>query len=356
MFILYSKFLFLNVSFLQLSVLKLRDLKDRKFMGTTRSAYRCLILRVNGELSQLDLGDGWERELTDSVELFWVTCGLSEEKTNLIEKVWYPSPGVDPFKQEVFLQLDPELEFDCERDKSEEALRSVLSAKKPHFPHCLEWLLFTVFDAEISKQSANKSQISLPARAAKFSLLEKTCGLIRRFPEYFDAITQFISDYTQPGQVNLVEQERFPLEEVFEQLRTFRGGLSSEDVEVRLQIFSPNNLEEKTENKILKFLSFMWNPLSWAMEAAAVMAIVLANGGGQGLDWQDFIRIVCLLLINSTICFIEENNPGNAAASLMAHLPPKPKSALTGESLPVTKRTGDEVFLVRRVSTERLKL
>ncbi|KAG5544982.1 hypothetical protein RHGRI_017440 [Rhododendron griersonianum] len=80
------------------------------------------------------------------------------------------------------------------------------------------------------------------------------------------------------------------------------------------------------------------------MEAAAVMAIVLANGGGQGPDGQDFIGIVCLLLINSTISFIEENNAGNAAASLMAHLAPKTKSALTGESLPVTKRTGDEVF------------
>jgi len=32
------------------------------------------------------------------------------------------------------------------------------------------------------------------------------------------------------------------------------------------------------ENKILKFLGFMWNPLSWVMEAAALMAIVLANG------------------------------------------------------------------------------
>lgn len=33
------------------------------------------------------------------------------------------------------------------------------------------------------------------------------------------------------------------------------------------------------ENKFLKFLSFMWNPLSWVMEAAAAMAIALANGG-----------------------------------------------------------------------------
>lgn len=40
----------------------------------------------------------------------------------------------------------------CQRDKNEEALRlAQLSAEKPHFSHCLEWLLFTVFDAEISR-------------------------------------------------------------------------------------------------------------------------------------------------------------------------------------------------------------
>lgn len=49
--------------------------------------FRCLILRTNGELSLLDLDEGRERELTDSVELFWVTCGQSEEKASLIEEV-----------------------------------------------------------------------------------------------------------------------------------------------------------------------------------------------------------------------------------------------------------------------------
>ncbi|XVF25312.1 hypothetical protein REPUB_Repub13aG0202500 [Reevesia pubescens] len=186
-----------------------------------------------------------------------------------------------------------------------------------------------------------------------------------------------------------IDLERLPLEEVFEQLRTSQGGLTAEDAEARLHIFGPNKLEEKPENKFLKFLSFMWNPLSWVMEAAAVMAIVLANGGGQGPDWQDFVGIICLLILNSTISFIEENNAGNAAAALMAGLAPKTKvlrdgqwqerdasilvpgdiisiklgdiipadarllegdplkvdqSALTGESLAVTKRTGDEVF------------
>ena len=55
------------------------------------------------------------------------------------------------------------------------------------------------------------------------------------------------------------------------------------------------------ESKILKFLGFMWNPLSWVMEAAAIMAIALANGGGKPPDWQDFVGIVFLLLLNSSI-------------------------------------------------------
>ncbi|CAN1224074.1 ATPase 9, plasma membrane-type [Linum perenne] len=163
-----------------------------------------------------------------------------------------------------------------------------------------------------------------------------------------------------------VDLERIPVDEVFQQLQCSKNGLTSDEGQKRLQIFGPNKLEEKKESKFLKFLGFMWNPLSWVMEIAAIMAIALANGG-----------------------FIEENSAGNAAAALMAGLAPKTKvlrdgkwseqeaailvpgdvisiklgdivpadarllegdplkidqSALTGESLPVTKNPGDEVF------------
>jgi H+-transporting ATPase len=37
------------------------------------------------------------------------------------------------------------------------------------------------------------------------------------------------------------------------------------------------------------------------------------------------VGIITLFIINSTISFIEENNAGNAAASLMARLAPKAK-------------------------------
>lgn len=186
-----------------------------------------------------------------------------------------------------------------------------------------------------------------------------------------------------------VDLENIPVEEVFKELQCTKEGLSTEEGQKRLAIFGPNKLEEKKESKILKFLGFMWNPLSWVMESAAIMAIALANGGGKPPDWQDFVGIVALLIINSTISFIEENNAGNAAAALMAGLAPKTKilrdgkwseqdaailvpgdvisiklgdivpadarlldgdplkidqSALTGESLPVTKNPSDEVF------------
>ncbi|KAH0871427.1 hypothetical protein HID58_078449, partial [Brassica napus] len=115
-----------------------------------------------------------------------------------------------------------------------------------------------------------------------------------------------------------VDLEKCPIEEVFQQLKCTKEGLTTQEGEARVQIFGYNKLEEKKESKILKFLGFMWNPLSWVMEAAAIMAIALANGDGRPPDWQDFVGIICLLVINSTISFIEENNAGNAAAALMA--------------------------------------
>ncbi len=49
---------------------------------------------------------------------------------------------------------------------------------------------------------------------------------------------------------------------------------------------------------------------------------------GKPPDWEDFLGILFLLVVNSTISFIEENNAGNAAAALMAHLAPKTKVCL----------------------------
>ncbi|KAF8343335.1 plasma membrane H+-transporting ATPase [Amanita rubescens] len=183
-----------------------------------------------------------------------------------------------------------------------------------------------------------------------------------------------------------VDLETMVLEDVFKLLQCDDAGLTVAEAQHRLQIFGPNKLEGKEENAILQFLSFMWNPLSWVMEAAALVAIVLPDGPP---DWEISVGIVCLLFVNSAIGFYEERNAGNALKALMDSLAPKAKvkrdgswseiesadlvpgdmiafktgnivpadcrltkavnvsidqAALTGESLPQSKKVDDQCF------------
>ncbi|KAF9788221.1 plasma membrane H+-transporting ATPase [Thelephora terrestris] len=186
-----------------------------------------------------------------------------------------------------------------------------------------------------------------------------------------------------------VDLETIVIEDVFKLLECTEEGLSDEEAARRLGIFGPNKLESEEQNAFLQFLSFMWNPLSWVMEAAALVAIALSNGGGRPPDWEDFVGIVLLLFANSAIGFYEERNAGNAVKALMDSLAPKAKvkrsgswreiesselvpgdmisfkigdivpadcrlteainvsidqAALTGESLPQSKKLGDQCF------------
>jgi len=186
-----------------------------------------------------------------------------------------------------------------------------------------------------------------------------------------------------------VDLETIDLGDVFKLLQCDEAGLSLEEAQRRLELFGPNKLESEEQSAILQFLSFMWNPLSWVMEAAALVAIALSNGGGRPPDWQDFLGIVALLFVNSAIGFYEERNAGNAVKALMDSLAPKAKvkragqwseiesadlvpgdmvafkigdivpadcrlieavnvsidqAALTGESLPQSKKVGDQCF------------
>eukprot|EP01114_Cavostelium_apophysatum_P014674 TRINITY_DN3862_c0_g1_i2.p1 TRINITY_DN3862_c0_g1~~TRINITY_DN3862_c0_g1_i2.p1 ORF type:complete len:963 (+),score=248.36 TRINITY_DN3862_c0_g1_i2:180-3068(+) len=159
-------------------------------------------------------------------------------------------------------------------------------------------------------------------------------------------------------------------------------GLSAAEAQKRLTEHGPNELIEKKQRPWLQFLSFMWNPLSWAMEIAAIISICL-------LDYLDFGLIVALLLLNATIGFWEEHNAGNAIAALKEKLAIEAsvlrdgawktvhvrelvpgdivglkggdvigadlkvvkqnnakldQSAITGESLPVDKEVGDDCY------------
>ncbi|CAH7677163.1 plasma-membrane proton-efflux P-type ATPase [Phakopsora pachyrhizi] len=186
-----------------------------------------------------------------------------------------------------------------------------------------------------------------------------------------------------------VDLEQVQLEDVWTLLQTNETGLNEAEVLRRREIFGANKLEEKSVNPFLQFLSFMWNPLSWVMEGAALVSIALSNGENRPPDWQDFVGIMSLLLINSGIGYYEERSAGNAVKALMDSLAPKAKvrraghwaelesselvpgdivsfkigdvvpsdcrlfdavnvsidqAALTGESLPCSKGVGDQCF------------
>lgn len=101
-------------------------------------------------------------------------------------------------------------------------------------------------------------------------------------------------------------------------------GLKEADVPELRRQWGPNKLEEVKESKLLKFMGYMWNPLSWCMEIAAIIAIAI-------LDYVDFILILLLLLLNASIGYYEEANADGAIGALMASLSPKAKVLRDGK-------------------------
>jgi H+-transporting ATPase len=128
-----------------------------------------------------------------------------------------------------------------------------------------------------------------------------------------------------------VDLEQVELDDVWTLLQCKEEGLTAAEATRRTEVFGPNKLEHKETSAFLQFLSFMWNPLSWVMEGAALVAIALSNGEGRPPDWQDFVGIVLLLFVNSGIGFYEERSAGNAVKALMESLAPKAKCRRDGK-------------------------
>src|ERR1700722_6215078 len=173
-----------------------------------------------------------------------------------------------------------------------------------------------------------------------------------------------------------------PLCEVEKKLESSPDGLTQAEAQKRLIQYGPNEIEEKKSNELLKFLSFFWGPIPWMIEAAVILSAV-------GRHLTDFGIILLLLLANAVVGFWEDHQAGNAIAALKATLAIKARvkrdgkwinpaarelvpgdvirvrmgdivpadarllegdpvevdqSALTGESLPAARKSGEAVF------------
>ena len=188
---------------------------------------------------------------------------------------------------------------------------------------------------------------------------------------------------TEPAsQGNNDEWKNMDLAQLQAKLKSSPEGLTIAEAQRRLAQYGPNEIEEKKTNPFLKFLTYFWGPIPWMIEAAVILSALARH-------WPDFAIILLLLLANAVVGFWEEHQAGNAIAALKAKLAIKARvkrdgnwttsaarelvpgdvirvrlgdivpadarllegdsvevdqSALTGESLPATRKPGEAVF------------
>ena len=178
------------------------------------------------------------------------------------------------------------------------------------------------------------------------------------------------------------ELKTLPMPEVEKRLESSPNGLTQAEAEKRLTQYGPNEIEEEKTNPLLKFLSYFWGPIPWMIEVAVILSGVVRH-------WPDFGIILVLLVANAVVGFWEERQASNAIAALKAKLAINARvkrdgkwitpaarelvpgdvirlrlgdivpadarllegdpvqvdeSALTGESLPATRKPGQAVF------------
>src|SRR5271169_5633208 len=179
-----------------------------------------------------------------------------------------------------------------------------------------------------------------------------------------------------------LDLKTLPMPELEKKLSSSPDGLTQAEAEKRLTQYGRNEIEEKKTNLLLKFLSYFWGPIPWMIEAAVILSGVVGH-------WPDFFIILLLLVANAVVGFWEEREAGNAIEALKAKLAVKARvkrdgkwvnpaardlvpgdvirlrlgdivpadarllkgdpievdqSALTGESLPATRKPGEAVF------------
>ncbi|KAM9916392.1 hypothetical protein OXX59_010013, partial [Metschnikowia pulcherrima] len=86
-------------------------------------------------------------------------------------------------------------------------------------------------------------------------------------------------------------------------------GLTDDEVTKRRKKYGYNQMAEEHENLVLKFVMFFVGPIQFVMEAAAVLAAGLE-------DWVDFGVICALLLLNAFVGFIQEYQAGSIVEEL----------------------------------------
>jgi H+-transporting ATPase len=130
-------------------------------------------------------------------------------------------------------------------------------------------------------------------------------------------------------------------EDLSSRLDASSDGLGQAEAEHRLARFGPNELPEKKVNPVLKFLSYFWGPIPVMIMVAVVLSAILRH-------WPDVGVILALLILNAVVGFREEYQAGNAIAALKAKLALQARAKRDGRWLAIPARElvpGDVVRL-----------
>jgi H+-transporting ATPase len=140
-----------------------------------------------------------------------------------------------------------------------------------------------------------------------------------------DSDTQAVnSDSDNKGGNERTELESISIEDLQKKLDADSGGLTSDEVQKRLEKYGPNQLEEQKRSALQKFLSYFWGPIPWMIEVAAILSAIVRH-------WPDLIIIFILLLFNALVGFLQENQAANAIDDLKKQLALKARAFRDGE-------------------------
>ena len=68
------------------------------------------------------------------------------------------------------------------------------------------------------------------------------------------------------------EAKRLSVEKISQQLSTSKDGLTEEEAKRRLESYGYNEILEKKESPIIKFLRNFWGPIPWMIEIAVILS------------------------------------------------------------------------------------
>ena len=119
-------------------------------------------------------------------------------------------------------------------------------------------------------------------------------------------------------------------------------GLTSSEAEERLRRYGPNDVPEKRRNPAAAFLRKFWGPGAWILMAAAAMSAVLGR-------WLDLYVVVALLFVNALISWIHEENANRALELLKSKLQVQSRVLRDGEwrQLPAKLLVPGDVVRIR---------